>query len=465
MPKGNRLTPLEAENRFHVAWGEVISGRHKSVTAALKAAAFYFNTSPGALRRQFVEERRVLPALPPHTPRVVFSEIDETRAGTATQLTEAEVMAPPEPTAPKPTVDPNAEVMKQLRLAEAELARTKSHLKTALARADAAEEVRESIFRLRSISDEPVHWPPPQVFTGGHKTVLTPIIFGSDFQVGEVVRLEQMDGMNEYNMDIFAERYQLLVDRTIDLAKDHVGDADFDRAIYARGGDAINNRIHEELAETNDLSAVPAIQWLCRHEREGIKRWADYFGRLHVVSIPGNHGRTTIKPRSNSYVGTNFETLLTLWLQGEFRDDPRITWQTPHSGDAYFEVQGWKFLLAHGDRMGSRGGAGFIGASATIARGHQKLFQNWAATGRPVDYIMTGHLHTSVKLPFGYGSFGNGSLVGYNAFARDHQMTPDAAKQWELFVHAKRGVTAMYEVQLSKHPIRMATPPNPELFR
>jgi hypothetical protein len=44
-------------------------------------------------------------------------------------------------------------------------------------------------------------------------------------------------------------------------------------------------------------------------------------------------------------------------------------------------------------------------------------------------------------------------------------MTPDAAKQWELFVHAKRGVTAMYEVQLSKHPIRMATPPNPELFR
>ncbi len=376
---------------------------------------------------------------------------------------------PGEPPAPAAEVaedgaDLASPAMKENRRLRADLARSKKQLKAALARADAAEEVRESIFRLRAMPIEPPVWKPSNPAVAG-ATQLTPIIFGSDYQCGEVVRIEQMDGMNEYNMDIFAERYQTLVDNTIDLAQHHVGHAEFDRAIYARGGDMISGSIHEELAETNDLSAVPAIQWLCRHEREGIRRWADFFGRLHVISIPGNHGRVTAKPRSNSYVGTNFETLLSLWLQSEFRDDDRITWQTPHSGDAYFDVQGWKFLLAHGDRMGSRGGTGFIGSSATIARGHQKLFQNWAATGRPLDYVLTGHLHTSVKLPFGRGSFGNGSIVGYNPFARDHQMTPDAAKQWQLFVHQRRGVSAMYEVQLSPHPIRVETPPSPELYR
>jgi hypothetical protein len=449
-------TPLDVlETRWNHFVKECASGNHSSRTKAMKATAKAYGVSRQALSQLLMLHGFSLrPPLSVDDGTGVFSV--ETVVEAPKPLAEA---AKPEP------VDPNAAVMKQLRLAEAELSRVRGHLKSALDRADRAEEVRESLLRLRGVTEEAVYWPSAPAIVGDHQTILEPIIFGSDFQVGEVVRLAEMDGMNEYNMDIFSERYYKLVERSIDFAKDHAGRHNiYPRAIYARGGDAINNRIHEELAETNDLSAVPAIQWLVRHEREGIKRWVDYFGRLHVVSIPGNHGRTTMKPRSNGYVSTNFETLLSLWLQAEFRDDPRITWQTPHSGDAYFTVQGWRFLLAHGDRMGSKGGTGFIGSAATIARGHQKLFQNWAATGRPLDYIMTGHLHTSVKLPFGRGSYGNGSLVGYNPFARDHQMTPDAAKQWELFVHAKRGVSFGVELQLSTHPLRMEEPPNPELF-
>ena len=127
------------------------------------------------------------------------------------------------------------------------------------------------------------------------------------------------------------------------------------------------------------------------------------------------------------------------------------TFATPKSGDAYFKAAGWNFLLSHGDRMGSRGGQGFIGPAATIARGHAKLQSNWSLTGRPVDVILTGHLHTSLRLSSG---FANGSLAGYGEYARDLRATPDAAKQWLLFAHEHYRVSQAFEVQLSDSPRR-----------
>jgi hypothetical protein len=353
--------------------------------------------------------------------------------------------------APAETPDPNSEVMKENRRLAADLQSTRAQLRDALRRADTAEDIRAGLLRLTDIPSEGPAWAAPPQESG--RTILTPVLFASDFQWGEVVDPDQVDGMNEFNLDIASERYQRLIERTIDLSDHHVGEAEFPGILYLRGGDAISGEIHDELAETNDASAVPAVRDLLRHEREGIKRLRDRFGRVHVVSIPGNHGRTTFKPRSKNYVDRNFETLLAWWLESVFDDDPNITFLTPKSGDAYFDVQGWKFLLSHGDRMGSRGGQGFIGPAATIARGHKKLFDDFVRTGRRLDYVLTGHLHTSLKLELGYA---NGSLVGVSEYSRDLRATPDAAKQWLLYVHPRRGVTAQYEVYLSERPVRSA---------
>ena len=312
----------------------------------------------------------------------------------------------------------------------------------------AAQDWQEKYRSLAADDPDPVHWRTPDLHTG---TELIPILFSSDFQVGEVIRPDEIDGINEYNMHVFAERYQLMIDKTINLAEHHTGAASFPGAIYLRGGDAISGEIHEELAQTNDLSSVPALRWLRQHERDGIKRLRDKFGRVRVISIPGNHGRTTHKPHAKGYAERNFETLLSWWLADAFEDDPRVTFYTPISGDALFEVYRWKFLMSHGDRTGSRGGQGFIGPAATIARGHQKLMSNYALTKRDIDCILTGHLHTSLKLSHGYA---NGSLAGYSEYARDFRATPDAPKQWLLFGHDETMVSHAFELQLGPLPRR-----------
>ncbi len=309
---------------------------------------------------------------------------------------------------------------------------------------------RRKFESLQAARSEDVTWRPP-VSRG--KTALTPILFTSDFQCGEVIRPEEIDGINSYNMDIFADRYRLMIDKTIELATHHTGATEFPGCVYLRGGDAISGEIHEELSETNDLSSIPALKWLREHERAGIKRLKAKFGRVRVISIPGNHGRTTKKPHSKGYSERSYETLLSWWLADSFENDDKVTFFMPPSGDALFDVCGRKFLLSHGDRMGSRGGQGFIGPAATIARGHQKLMSNYALSGRHVDCVLTGHLHSSLKLSHGYA---NGSLAGYSEYARDFRAVPDAPKQWLLFAHAEMLVSHAFELQLGPQPRRTA---------
>ena len=280
-------------------------------------------------------------------------------------------------------------------------------------------------------------------------------LFTSDFQCGEVVRASEIDGINEFNQDIFVQRYQLMIDKAMELATEHTGATTFDGCVYLGGGDALNGEIHDELAETNDLSSIPAVRLVCRQQEEGIRRLTERFGRTKVYLIAGNHGRTTRKPRSNAYTERNYETLLNWWLASRFEDDPRVEFFIPTSGFAYYDVLGWKFLLAHGDRMGSRGGQGYIGPVATIARGHAKLYNNYSRTGRPVDWILTGHLHSEFKLSRG---FANGALVGYNAYARDLMADPDAARQWMFLTHEHRPVAQEFSIQLSEMPKRREMP-------
>lgn len=325
----------------------------------------------------------------------------------------------------------------------------KKSLKDAQDRAIRAEETLAKIEGARHLGTAPPRWASAPSLVKRKR--MLPLLFTSDFQLGEVIQADEIDGMNDYNPDIFSERYAKLIDRTIELALHNTGDAEFPGVFYLRGGDAISGGIHLELQDTDDLSAVPAVEFLIQHEKEGIRRLREQFGRVRVFSIPGNHGRIDHKPRSKGYTERNYETLLAWCLARQFDDDPNVEFIAPKSGFAYFEAEGHKCLMAHGDRMGSRGGTGFIGPAATIARGHQKLKQSYETAGKPLDLILTGHLHTSLKLQFGYA---NGSVAGYSEYARDLQAAPDAAKQWLLMMNEDEGVSLSFEIPLSERPLR-----------
>jgi hypothetical protein len=349
---------------------------------------------------------------------------------------------------PTPTVQ-QARTEQRLRDEITDLRRQLLEERRELAR---SEDLRGALFRL---AEQPIGSPkwtatPKAAKTRDGKVPTMPILLTSDFQWGEKISAEELDGVNGFDMKVASQRYQRLISATIEIAQEHMGGKHaYPGIYYLRGGDAISGDIHQELRETNDLQSIPAVRSLVEHESEGIRRLANAFGKVHVVSVPGNHGRTTIKPHSKRYVETNYDTLSAWWLESRFAGDARVTWQTPVSGDALFNVYGWQWLLTHGDRIGSRGGHGFVGPSATIARGMKRLVEYYATLGTRVDTILLGHFHQRMELPWG---FCNGCLPGYSEYARDNRLHPSEPSQWLLFCHPKHGITARWPILLAERP-------------
>lgn len=303
---------------------------------------------------------------------------------------------------------------------------------------------------LQALSAETIEIPEwePAVRSGKSRRE-TPILFASDWQWGEVISRAGMGGLGEFNSEIAAQRVKLMGEKAISLAFEHRGAKKYEPLVYIRGGDMISGEIHADLRESNDKQAAGAVRDLVKHEAALLRMLAKAFGQVVVVSVPGNHGRLTPKPQSKRGALENMDSLSGLWLTDIFASDKRFTFSTPASGDAILDIQGWRFGITHGDRTGSSGGQGFIGVAATIIRGMKKVHEMYSTVGKPLDYILMGHYHTSLKLEHG---FSNGCLPGYSEFARDFRMRPGPPCQWLLFVDKEHGVNDFKEILLGPKP-------------
>lgn len=324
----------------------------------------------------------------------------------------------------------------------------KRELNAANRELNAIEDFRDQIFGMGEPIDPIDH---PIVFKGGEPDAAEiPLLFQSDEQWGEVIKREEMGGLNSYNRNIASDRYKRLIESTIKCCQPPYAPNSPPELVYCMGGDSISGSIHEELAETNDLSSIPAVRDYCAHVRWGIETLRDALKcPIRVVRVPGNHDRTTRKPRHKGYVETSFDTIISWHLEMCFKDDPDVQFFLPPENDALFEIYGFKFLLTHGDMMGTGGGTGYIGPVAPITKGHRKLVETYMQANKRVDYVLTGHFHTAVETEYGWG---NGCIPGFSEYARlKIRAKPSPPVQWLLSVHPERGVTTRRQINLA-HP-------------
>jgi len=298
------------------------------------------------------------------------------------------------------------------------------------------------------IKDSPIEEPDWLVKDGGRSGVAgVPVTNWSDWHYGEVVRPEQVEGANEFNLAIFDRRFATLVERTIDLCMNHMTGAKYPGIVINLGGDMLSGNIHEELHQTNEIETIPAVLALAGKIAWGIRQYADQFGHVFVVGVPGNHGRNTKRPQAKNTCYTSFDWMICKIVEGHFQDDDRVQFMIPDGFDAYYRVFDHRILLTHGDRIGSKGGDGFIGAIGPILRGAHKLRLSYVARGREIDTLMMGHWHNEITLP---GLRVNNALKGYDEWAMAMRFTPTPPSQDLFFVHPKRGVTCSWPVQLEK---------------
>lgn len=270
----------------------------------------------------------------------------------------------------------------------------------------------------------------------------------SDTHYGEVVNPKEMGGTNAYNMEIAYERTSRFFDKTTMLARNYTTGVEYDGIVLALGGDLISGDIHDELIETNELSTYDTIVTILPWLIAGINRWANEFGRVHVVSAPGNHGRNTKKPRHKARSANNADThiakLLGLFFDG--RDD--VTFNIPPSADVDFKIYDYGFVLEHGDAFKSTTGSQ-IGALGPAKRGTIAKQNAKAREGKAFDYMLIGHYHQFIPA-YTQGFVMNGSLKGYDEYAKNLALTPEQPQQALMIVTPEHGITGTYPIIVSK---------------
>lgn len=257
---------------------------------------------------------------------------------------------------------------------------------------------------------------------GGKQRQGCPVGVFSDWHVEERVDPKNVNGLNEYNLEIAESR----IDQLAEAFAWMVNDSRYDcrSAILAFLGDHFSGFIHEELMEKNWLSPVSAVKWLAPRIVAMIRKilhLCPTIERLVIPCVDGNHGRLTHKIRVQSRTDNSLEWLMFHQLAAMMLDEPRVQFQIADGEYNYVDIGNGdrRICFFHGDSVKYAGGVG--GILVPLLRGLNELRKYQRAS-----VFCLGHFH---QLTFHDDVVVNGSMIGTTAYALRYKFAPQRPAQ------------------------------------
>lgn len=274
-----------------------------------------------------------------------------------------------------------------------------------------------------NLDTDPPVWLAPNKGEAKHGTVCAIL---SDLHLDEVVRKQEVGGVNAYNRRIAEQRLQRFFEKAIELPRDYLSNVKYDGFVLMCLGDTFTGEIHDELTMTNEGHPFETVLYFIDHFVAGIRLLADHYGKVHIVSVPGNHDRVYRKPIHKGRVVRSLHYLFMKFVEREFRGDKRVTFDSPETPDARIKIYNTAYLATHGDQF--RGGNGIGGIMVPLLRGHAKKQQRQQAIRQEYDVLCMGHFHQYLAVPSS-GLIVNGSLKGYDEYAFNNNFSYEPAQQ------------------------------------
>lgn len=229
----------------------------------------------------------------------------------------------------------------------------------------------------------------------------------TDWHLGCVVRPEQVNGLNTFDVAIAKERIKTFFERTVRLTDKERQDVKIDELVLFLGGDEIDGALHLDTIMTNEIAEPIKQAVLCQELIESGLNFLQNHGkykRITVVCCDGNHSRITNKMHSNSRLGNSLEYFMYYNLAHRF---PQLNWQIANGLFVYLDVLGHTVRFHHGDTIS------FGGVQGPYMYLNRRIYQ-WDQ-GHKADYSVQGHLHCHTVGTRRW--LINGSLIGYSPYA------------------------------------------------
>ena len=313
----------------------------------------------------------------------------------------------------------------------AELKLEVKHLKQ---KAISTEDVRKFIFKLVDKKPDYPQWLLDRRLGKGSMHGV-PILLLSDFHSGEIIKKDQVFGVNEFNGEIEDKRVQMLAANMIDICTVHLP-SKYPGLVILLNGDFVSGDIHDELTITNEKPIMPVVLAEFGRLVWFIDEMSKYFPKLALFCCPGNHSRTTKKSVFKDKALTTYDWLIYSLLEKHFENNPNIHFEITPGDDIQFRVYNHIYRMTHGAQF--RGGQGFLGHIAPVTRGEIRKRSAAESYDRLYDTLVLGHFHS-------YGWFRraiiNGSLVGYSEFSFGSNFNYERPQQALWINHPEHGIT------------------------
>ena len=287
----------------------------------------------------------------------------------------------------------------------------------------------------------------PKMFEASHNinySEETIVLMISDVQAGTYITKESTGGLNEYNWEVLEKQFDALYYGLEEIVLRHkmvapinnlhvhlIGDIVEGWDIFKGQTHSIDHDIAHQLLDVVDLLA------------DFLDRTRALFKHIHVVGVPGNHGRIGRRGENLHYV--NYDYIVYRFVEKLLKSYPEFTWQISESWWQVDSIYDYNFLMFHGDDIRGWQGVPYYGIDRA-AKNYRELLE---LLGIRYDYMEIGHFHMPSELAgVTTEKFINGCWPGGTIYSMKGLGAANTPIQKLFAVHPKQGVTYRYPIRL-----------------
>jgi len=286
---------------------------------------------------------------------------------------------------------------------------------------------------------KPVEYPAP---TLKHDAVHA-MLNVADPHAEESVLAEEMEGLAEYNWEIFQARMNRTAVKTLELVNIMRQASSIRHLDVNLLGDMLTGKILPQEEGYGTSMAMPtALPKVAFELAQMLISVSAHFEKVRVNCVCGNHGRDTAKSVYKMTADRNWDMSIYLAAQYMTQEASNIEWNIPHSIMHVTDVVGYKCLISHNMEVRMTHRTPYYPIETTVDMEHRAR----AGTGKDFTYVFMGHWHHYAILD--NNTIMCPSMIGANQYSRFSLHKNAVPAQLLCFFTRKHGLVSQWPIRL-----------------
>lgn len=223
-------------------------------------------------------------------------------------------------------------------------------------------------------------------------------VFLADQHGDRIVQSSGVWGLDQYDFNVFRCRLWEWAKMIMRYTQHHLPNFFFDTLWGWHLGDSVQGDIHNMKYRNFFPNSTIAALAVGDVQAQALQWLAQFFNRINLVCVSGNHGRTT-KLKDFEDPHDNFDYLVAAVMKARLTNVPNVQIIAPRAWSAFVKVRGHLFELNHGDGVRGTWSIPWYG----FDKRESKVRAIAAAKQAFIDAHCYGHYHTPMTRPAGQG--------------------------------------------------------------